>query len=96
MEIKERLPLSGVGVERSIEVVLLPLCAVWICTGISVSLRTAAAHVVHIAKVGGEGVFAVAAAGTSVAGGRTKRTSALDISTEMEDPVGAVGGGDSV
>ena len=48
-------------------------------------------------KIGGEGVTAVAGkAGTSVAGSRTKRTSALDRSTEMGEPIGAVGGGDSV
>ena len=47
-------------------------------------------------KVSGEGVSAVAAAGTSAAVGRAKRTSASDRSTEMGGSEGAEDGGDSV
>ena len=95
-EIRRRLPLVGDGAGRSIEVFVLSLCAVWICTGVCATLRAAAARVVRGAKIGDDGVTAVAAAGTSVAGGRTKRTSALDRSTEMGEAVGAVGEGGSV
>ena len=42
MEIKVRLPLSGVGAERSIEVIVLSLCAVWVCTGVCASMCAAA------------------------------------------------------
>ena len=50
----------------------------------------------RIAKVGEEGDSVIAAAGASVTLGRTKRTSALDRSTEMGGPVAADDGGDSV
>jgi len=83
--------LVGDGAERSIEVFVLSLCAVWICTGICATMRASAVRVKRSARIGGEGVTAVAAAGTSVAGGRTKRTSALDRSTKMGEPVGVVG-----
>ena len=91
VEIKERLPLSGVGVERAIAVVMLTVCAVSVCTGVCATVR-----VVCLAIVGDEGVSADATDGVSVAGGRTKRTSVLDRLTEMEGPVGAVDGGDSI
>ena len=90
VKIRERLPLSGVGAERSREVFVLSVCAMWVCTGVCASVRVAAARVESFARVGGEGAFAVAIAGTSVAEGRAKRTSALDRSTDTEDPEGVV------
>ena len=59
-------------------------------------MRAAAAREVRNARVGGGGVSTDDAVGTSVVGNGTKRTSALDKSTEMGDPVEAVGNGDSV
>ena len=79
------------GAERSIEVFVLSLCAAWICTGLCATVRASAVRVKRCAGIGGEGVTAVAAAGTPVAGGRTKRTSVLDRSTKMGEPVGVVG-----
>ena len=54
--IKRRLPLGGDGAERSIKVVVLSLCAVWLCTGVCAALRAAAARVVRGAK-GGDDVW---------------------------------------
>ncbi len=82
MEIKECLPFSGVGAERSVEVLVLSVCAMLLCTGVCASVRAAeTVRVARIAIVGG--VSGVAAAGTSVTRSRTKRISALDRSTEM-------------
>lgn len=57
MEIKERLPLGGVGAERATAVVMLSVCAISVCTGVCATLRAAAARVARIARVGGEGVW---------------------------------------
>jgi len=51
---------------------------------------------VRNARVGSGGVSTDDTVGTSVAGKGTERTSALDRSTEMGDPVEAVGSGDFV
>ena len=55
-----------------------------------------AARVVRSVRDSGEGISAVAVAGTSGAVGRAKRTSALDRSTEMGGSEGAEDGGGSV
>ena len=96
MEIKERLPFGGVSAERATAVVMLSVCTMSVCTGVCATARAAAARAVRNARVGGGGVSTDDVTGTSVAGNRTKRTSALDRSTEMGDHVGAVGDGDSV
>ena len=75
--------------------VMLTVCAVSVCTGVGMSVRAELLCVQRVARVGGEGVSAGAAVGTSAARGRTKRTPALDRSTEMRGLIGMVveGGG---
>ena len=34
VEVRERLPLGGVGAERSIKVLMLAVCAMSVCTGV--------------------------------------------------------------
>ncbi len=51
MEIKERLPLNGVGAERSKAVLVLSVCAMWVCTGFCASVRAAAVLVERITEV---------------------------------------------
>ena len=101
VEIKKRLPFVGVGVERATAVVMLSVCAMSVCamsvcTEVCATVRAAAAREVRNARVGGGGVSIDDAVGTSVARNGAERTSALDRSTEMGDPVEAVGSGDSV
>ena len=74
VEIKERFPLSGVGAKRSIEVLVLLVCAILLCTGVCTSLCAGSLRALRVAIVGGEDVSVDATAGTSVARGRTKRT----------------------
>ena len=64
-EKRERLPLplSGVGAERSIKVLMLAVCAVPVCTGVCASVRVTAARVVRPALVGDEGGSVVSVAG---------------------------------
>jgi hypothetical protein len=104
--IKKRLPFVGVGAERATTVVMLSVCvmslcamsvcAMSVCTGVCATVRAAAAREVRSARVGGGGVSIDDGVGTSVARNGTERTSALDRSTEMGDPVAAVGSGDFV
>ena len=101
VEIKKRLPFVGVGVERATAVVMLSVCAMSVCamsvcTEVCASVRAAAARGVRNARVGGGGVSIDDGVGTSVARDGTERTSALDRSTEMGDPVAAVEGGNFV
>ena len=70
----------------------MSVCAMSVCTGVCATVRAAAAREVRNARVGGGGVSTDDGVGTSVAGDGTERTSALDRSTEMGDPVGAVDG----
>lgn len=53
VEIRERLPLGGVGEERSVKVLMLTVCAMSVCTGVCASVRAATARVARIAIVGG-------------------------------------------
>ena len=106
VEIKKRLPFGGVGAERATAVVMLSVCAMSVsamsvcamsvCTEVCATVRAAAAREVRNARVGGGGVSIDDGVGTSVARDGTERTSALDRSTEMGDPVAAVEGGNFV
>jgi len=92
----KRFPLFGVEAGRPKVMLVLSVCAKWVCTGACASESAAAVRVVCGVEVSGEGVSVVAAAGTSAAVGRAKRSSASDRSTEMGGSEGAEDGGDSV